>query len=64
MARGTVNDATELRGYTLTYPNSLKPQFDVISIAIANAFEPFPAPAGALRAIRPSCRRRRRAARC
>ena len=47
MARGTVNDATELRGYTLTYPTSLKRQFDVISIAIANAFEPFPAPAGA-----------------
>ena len=47
MARGAVNDAAELRGYTLTYPNALKPQFDVIAIAIANAFEPFPAPAAA-----------------
>jgi len=45
VAGGTANGAAVLRGYTLTYPATQKAQFDLISIAIANAFEPFPAPA-------------------
>lgn len=44
VARGGVDGAALLRGYTLTYPSALKPQFDVISIAVANTFDPFPAP--------------------
>lgn len=46
-ARGTVNGAAMLRGYTLTYPAGAKGN-DRVSIAIANAFDPFPgAPAAA-----------------
>ncbi len=33
------------RGYTLVYARDLQSSFDVFSIAISNAFQPFPAPA-------------------
>ena len=41
IAQGTGPKGAELRGYTLTYPASA-PDFERISIAIANSFEPFP----------------------
>ena len=46
MARGVVNGAGTLRGYTLTYPAAAKNN-DRVSIAVANAFEPFPGAAAA-----------------
>ena len=45
MTSGTVGGAAIVRGYTLIYPTALKAQFDIVSVAIANAFEPFPAAA-------------------
>ncbi len=46
MARGVVNGAGFLRGYTLIYPAGAKGN-DRVSIAVANAYEPFPAAAAA-----------------
>jgi peptidoglycan hydrolase-like protein with peptidoglycan-binding domain len=40
-AKGTAADGDELRGYTFTYPAD-SVEFDRISVAIANSFEPFP----------------------
>jgi len=40
--RGSVNGVATIRGYTLSYTKALKPSYDTISIAIANAFDPFP----------------------
>ena len=42
-ARGEVNGKQMTRGYTLVYARQLQPSFDVYSIAISNAFQPFPA---------------------
>lgn len=44
-ARGEVNGKPVTRGYTLVYARDLQSSFDVFSIAISNAFQPFPAPA-------------------
>ena len=46
MARGVVNGAGALRGYTLSWPASAKGN-DRVSIAVANAFDPFPGAAPA-----------------
>jgi len=40
--RGTVNGAPTIRGYTLAYAKALKPTYDIVSIAVANGFDPFP----------------------
>ncbi len=42
MTSGTAGGANVIRGYTLTYPNTVKAQFDTASVAIADAFNPFP----------------------
>ena len=47
MARGAVNGAGVLRGYTLAYPATAKGN-DRVSIAVANAFDPFPGAAPAV----------------
>ncbi|MDF2119817.1 peptidoglycan-binding protein [Roseiarcaceae bacterium H3SJ34-1] len=47
-ARGSVNGVATVRGYTLAYAKALKPTYDVISIAVANAFDPFPSAAPAV----------------
>ena len=44
-ARGMANGVATVRGYTLSYARRLRPTYDVLSIAIANAFEPFPSAA-------------------
>jgi hypothetical protein len=44
-AKGTASDGDELRGYTFTYPSDSS-EFDRISVAIANSFDPFPGSAG------------------
>lgn len=41
-ARGVADGVPTVRGYTLSYARRLRPTYDVLSIAIANAFEPFP----------------------
>ncbi|HWG03732.1 MAG TPA: peptidoglycan-binding domain-containing protein [Beijerinckiaceae bacterium] len=45
MARSTTGGTDVVRGYTFSYPNAVKAQFDMASVAIADAFEPFPAAA-------------------
>jgi peptidoglycan hydrolase-like protein with peptidoglycan-binding domain len=40
--RGNVNGVATVRGYTLAYAKALKPTYDIVSIAIANGFDPFP----------------------
>ncbi|MDB5532617.1 MAG: putative peptidoglycan binding protein [Hyphomicrobiales bacterium] len=40
--RGNANGVATVRGYTLAYAKALKPTYDVVSIAIANGFDPFP----------------------
>lgn len=47
-ARGTVNGVATIRGYTLAYAKALKPTYDIVSIAVANGFDPFPSAAPAV----------------
>ena len=46
--RGAVNGVATVRGYTLSYAKALRPSFEIVAIATANAFDPFPAAAPAI----------------
>ncbi|MDH7797414.1 MULTISPECIES: peptidoglycan-binding domain-containing protein [unclassified Beijerinckia] len=52
-ARGMANGVPTVRGYTLSYARRLRPTYDVLSIAVANAFEPFPSAAAPSSATAP-----------